>query len=28
LNRELKPIIELIYPGQEIDLTITQNNII
>ena len=28
MNRELKPILELIYPGQEIDLTITQNNII
>ena len=28
LNRELKPVLELIYPGQEIDLTITQNNII
>jgi hypothetical protein len=28
LNRELKPILELIYPGQEIDLTVTQNNII
>lgn len=28
LNRELKPIFELIYPNQEIDLTIIQNNII
>jgi phage portal protein BeeE len=28
LNRELKEIMQLIYPNQEIDLTITQNNII
>jgi len=28
MNRELKDVFELIYPGQEIDLTITQQNII
>jgi phage portal protein BeeE len=28
LNRELKPVLELIYPNEQIDLTITQNNII
>jgi phage portal protein BeeE len=28
LNRELTPILELIYPNDQIDLTITQNNII
>lgn len=28
MNRELKDVFELIYPGQEIDLTITQSNII
>jgi phage portal protein BeeE len=28
MNRELKPVFELIYPGQEIDLTIIQNNIL
>ena len=28
MNRELKQIIELIYPGQEINLEVTQNNIL
>jgi hypothetical protein len=28
LNRELTPILELIYPNEQINLTITQNNII
>ena len=28
MNRELKDVFELIYPGQEIDLTITQQSII
>lgn len=28
MNRELKDVFELIYPGQEIDLTITQQNIV
>jgi phage portal protein BeeE len=28
MNRELKPILELMYPGQEISLVIEQNNII
>lgn len=28
MNRELKDILQLIYPNQEIDLTITQNNIL
>ena len=28
INRELKPVIELIYPGQEISLVIEQNQII
>ena len=28
MNRELKPLLELMYPGQEISLVIEQNNII
>lgn len=28
MNRQLKDVFELIYPGQEIDLTITQQNIV
>jgi hypothetical protein len=28
VNRELKPLVELVYPGQEINLEITNQNIL